>query len=45
MNDYCQQVMEGDVVDFNNCAADEDQDEEGKLLLLSGLLIKQQDAL
>ncbi|KAL7524854.1 hypothetical protein ACHAXR_000744, partial [Thalassiosira sp. AJA248-18] len=28
VNDYCQQVMEGDVADFNNCAADEDGEEE-----------------
>eukprot|EP00584_Thalassiosira_punctigera_P011102 CAMPEP_0172529108 /NCGR_PEP_ID=MMETSP1067-20121228/3256_1 /TAXON_ID=265564 ORGANISM="Thalassiosira punctigera, Strain Tpunct2005C2" /NCGR_SAMPLE_ID=MMETSP1067 /ASSEMBLY_ACC=CAM_ASM_000444 /LENGTH=563 /DNA_ID=CAMNT_0013313103 /DNA_START=68 /DNA_END=1759 /DNA_ORIENTATION=- len=28
VNDYCQQVMEGDVADFNNCDVDENQDEE-----------------
>ena len=39
MNDYCQQVMEGDVVGFNNCAADEDQEEEGKLLLFCVLRV------
>lgn len=28
VNDYCQQVMEGDFADFNNCAVDEAEDEE-----------------
>lgn len=32
MNGYCQGVFEGDIADFNNCAAD-DQEEEGKKYL------------
>lgn len=28
VNDYCQQIMEGDVANFNNCAVDEDANDE-----------------
>ena len=33
VNDYCKEIMEGDVADFNNCAADEEQEEEGAFLI------------
>jgi len=30
MNDYCQGVLDGDLVDFNNCGADEGDAQEGE---------------